>query len=218
MLGIFEEGTYGTSGGDLTQLKDYLIAKALWDPSVDADALVASFLAGYYGEAAAGIKAYMGAMLQGIEQSSYYMHESFDINAPFLTPQLLLTSAAAFVAAHAAVAGGDARFVHRVEEAGMPLMYVVLFRWGEVKAYAKQAGVAWPYNATLRPQFDEFKRRYQHLAMSKLDERGRNITWMEQALFPNATAGAPPPSPSAIDVSSTVAWWKRGVGTLHWPR
>ena len=41
----------------------------------------------------------------------------------------------------------------------MPLMYVVLFRWGEVKAYAKQAGVAWPYNATLRPQFDEFKRQ-----------------------------------------------------------
>ena len=64
----------------------------------------------------------------------------------------------------------------------MPVMYVILFRWGEVQAHATKAGVAWPYNATKRPQFDGFKRRYTALGMTRLDEPGHDIAWMEAQL------------------------------------
>lgn len=211
--GLFEEGTYGTSGGDLVQLKDYVMAKALWDPAVDAEALMSNFIEGYYGAAAEPIEAYMAAMVQGISDASYYMHESFNIDAPFLTPALLLTSATAFGTARSAVAKGDVRFVHRVEEAAMPVMYVVLFRWDEVKAHAGTAGVPWPYNATMRPQFEEFKRCYARLGIIRLDEGGHNITWMEQQLFPSST---PLPLPPTVEENSKRAVPR--IGSLHWPR
>ena len=145
--------------------------------------MIGGFLSGYYGAAAAQVKAYMDAMVAGIENASYYMHESFDVTAPFLSPPLLLQAAHSFANASEAVAAGDVRFIRRVEQAGMPVMYVVLFRWEEVKAFATQAGVGWPYNATKRPQFDEFKRRYVSIGAKELDEAGHTIDWMETALF-----------------------------------
>lgn len=112
--------------GDLAQLKDYVMARALWDPSMDADRLIDEFLAGYYAAAAPFVRAYMNTMVQGIEESGYYMHESFDVDAPFLRPAPLLESALAFRNASAAVAADDERFGRRVDEAGMPVMYVAL--------------------------------------------------------------------------------------------
>jgi len=203
--GVFEEGTYSTSGGDLVQLKDYLLAKALWDPTVDADDLTSAFLAGYYGDAAGFVGAYMDAMVAGIEQAQYYMHEAFDIDAPFLTPAVLLMSAQAFANASAAVASADVRFVRRVEQAAMAVMYIALFRWDELQAYATKAAVDWPYNTTKRPQFDEFKRVYESVGITKLDEAGHTIDWMESQLFPSAAGLQEEPRLKRI-VSSSLHW------------
>ena len=146
----------------------------------------------------------MAAMTDAINATAYYMHESFDVDAPFLTPPALLKGAAAFAAAQAAVAGKDGRFARRVEEAGMPVMYVVLFRWAEVQAAATNAGTAWPYNASKSDQFAEFARRFAALNMTQLDEGRHDINWMKSQLFPGAT-GAAARSP-------------KNVGSLHWPR
>ena len=194
-----------TCAGDLVQLKDFVIAKALWDPTVDADALITDFLAGYYGDAAPFIRTYMDAMVAGIDNVTYYMHESFDINAPFLSPPLLLKGAHSFANGSKAVSAADVRFVRRVEQAAMPVMYVVLFRWDELKAYAASVAVEWPYNATKRPQFDEFKRRYQAIDATRLDEGGHTIDWMEKALFGSA------------DVPSARAAAGLRVPSTHWP-
>ena len=43
---IFAEGSYGTSGGDMDALKDYLIGRLLWDPSLEPQALIDEFLLG----------------------------------------------------------------------------------------------------------------------------------------------------------------------------
>ena len=192
------------------QLKDYVMAQALWDPTVSSDQLISDFVTGYYGSKAAPfLQTYMDAMVAGIDNSSYYMHESFDITAPFLTPTLLLEAAWSF--ANASKVADDVRFLQRVEQAAMPVMYVVLFRWDEVQSFATKAAIAWPYNTTKRPEFDEFKRRYQAIGMNKLDEGGHDIDWMEKALFPSASdawnSKAPTPSRDApVRVSST-----------HWP-
>ena len=183
------------------------MAQALWDPTADSDELISDFLQGYYGSKAAPfLQTYMDAMVAGIDNSSYYMRENFDVTAPFLTPTLLLKAAGSF--ANASNVAGDVRFLRRVEQAAMPIMYVVLFRWDEVQAVATKAAIAWPYNTTKRPQFDEFKRRYQAAGITKLDERRRDIDWMEKALFPSAM-DAPPEArlPSHVRVSSA-----------HWPQ
>ena len=54
--------------------------------------------------------------------------------------------------------------------------------WEEVRAHANQTGATWPYNASLAAQFNEFKRRYVALGMSRLDVYGHDVDWMASQL------------------------------------
>ncbi|GAG20695.1 unnamed protein product, partial [marine sediment metagenome] len=57
--GVFEEGNPAVTGGEFLELRSYLIAKALWNPSIDTDEVINDFLAGYYGPAASLVKKYI---------------------------------------------------------------------------------------------------------------------------------------------------------------
>ncbi len=63
--GVFEEGPgMGPGDGtDLEELKDYVMAEKLWDPSLDHEVLISEFLSGYYGSAAPFIRLYMDTMV-----------------------------------------------------------------------------------------------------------------------------------------------------------
>jgi len=50
--GIYEESCYFTKGGELAELRAYLLARTLWDPSTDTDQTIDEFLNGYYAAAA----------------------------------------------------------------------------------------------------------------------------------------------------------------------
>jgi hypothetical protein len=52
VTGIYEEANYFSRGGELAELRTYIIAKTLWDPEYDTEKAIAEFLAGYYGPAA----------------------------------------------------------------------------------------------------------------------------------------------------------------------
>ena len=67
--------------------------------------------------------------------------------------------------------------------------------------------MAWPYNASQRAQFGEFRRRYEMLGITRLDEGGHDVAWMEAQLFSSAVEGSDRGrAPRAV------------VGSLHWPR
>lgn len=68
VTGIFEQGT-GYTHGDLAELKSYLLAKALWDPQVDAVAVQADFLAHYYGKAAEDVSDYLKALHAAVAET-----------------------------------------------------------------------------------------------------------------------------------------------------
>ena len=46
------EQTNTSPGHEFSELKSYLLARVLWNPDADADAVIDEFLAGYYGAAA----------------------------------------------------------------------------------------------------------------------------------------------------------------------
>ncbi|MDO5553250.1 MAG: DUF4838 domain-containing protein [Planctomycetia bacterium] len=48
VIGLFEQGDYGTESGDFTQLRNWVMSKLLWDPSLDQRELMKEFIAGYY--------------------------------------------------------------------------------------------------------------------------------------------------------------------------
>ena len=47
-IGLFEQGDYHLNTGDFVQLRGWVIAKLLWNPSLDQRALMEEFIAGYY--------------------------------------------------------------------------------------------------------------------------------------------------------------------------
>jgi hypothetical protein len=54
---MFQQGS-GNSWSDISDLKQYLIAKLLWNPEINVDSLVTHFIDNYYGEAAPYIRQY----------------------------------------------------------------------------------------------------------------------------------------------------------------
>merc|ERR1712217_931407 len=116
----------------------------------------------------------MDIMHGSIGETNYYMHESFDVNAAFLTPIALLESARAFNLARNASSG---RCLQRVELASMPLQYVGLMRWDELRTFTKGRSIAWPFLSTKQDQFDMFSQLYTTAGVSHLNEGGRNLSW-----------------------------------------
>jgi len=60
VVSVFEQGDkWSEKGGDLVQLRAWLIAHLLWNPKLNANKLIYKFLRGYYGNAAPYIKKYI---------------------------------------------------------------------------------------------------------------------------------------------------------------
>ena len=49
----FAEMDISGPGGDMSELNAFLLSKLLWNPDVDTDAAIGSFLRGFYGTRAA---------------------------------------------------------------------------------------------------------------------------------------------------------------------
>ncbi len=58
-IGVMEEGSYDVPGGDFAELKAYLLAKLMWNPDADAEAIIDEFIHAYYGKAAPRMKEYL---------------------------------------------------------------------------------------------------------------------------------------------------------------
>ncbi len=58
-IGVMEEGSYDVPGGDFAELKAYLLAKLMWNPDADAQAIIDEFISHYYGKAAPAMKEYL---------------------------------------------------------------------------------------------------------------------------------------------------------------
>jgi|GEM_PF-1267170 len=57
--GMFMQGNGNSPGGDMAELKTWLIARLLWNPSLKAGAVRAEFLEGYYHAASDAVQDYM---------------------------------------------------------------------------------------------------------------------------------------------------------------
>lgn len=66
----YPEGETESNGGEMSELKTYIITKLLWDPSLDENVLIAEFLEGYYGAAAGAMQDYLDAFADAAAPSS----------------------------------------------------------------------------------------------------------------------------------------------------
>jgi len=121
---MFEQGS-GGNWSDLSELKQYLLAKLLWDSKVNVDSLAHNFIHKYYGNAAKYIQAYYDLMNTEIVKNA--AQERLDIYGfpmdytdSYLSPTLMLTYMDLMNKAEAAVEG-DLAYLDRVKRARLPV-------------------------------------------------------------------------------------------------
>ena len=164
-------------------LKDYVMGRMLLDPALDPAELIGTFVRAYYGAAAQSVRTYMQIFHNSTVATAYYMHESFDEHAPFLTPTALLESRAALQTGLVAVRGE--RFEPRVRAVLLAVQYVALLRWNELVEYARQHGIAWPFSPLQRAEFDVFNETAASESVLAISEGGCNLACFEKRVFPS---------------------------------
>lgn len=126
---MFQQGS-GHSWSDLSDLKQYLIAKLLWNPDLNADSVVNHFMGNYYGKAAPFVRQYFDLMHQNLEKVKetqnldIYGFPVFYYKA-FLTPDLLLTYQSLMDEAEKAVSD-DQTILKRVLRTRIPADFAFL--------------------------------------------------------------------------------------------
>ena len=74
VIGFFEQGDYQCETGDFVQLRNWVVSKLLWDPSLDQDELRDEFIAGYYAPELVPIyRDYFNALSDAIDNKNYYL-------------------------------------------------------------------------------------------------------------------------------------------------
>ena len=168
-------------------------------PALDPGALITQFLTTYFGQAGVHIRRYMDLLHESAAAVKYFMHEGIPPDASFLTPTVVLEAEAAFVEAEAAVAA-SAMLLARVQKARMPIDFVMLERWAELRGAAIQAGTAWPLAATQAEAFQSFVDVAAASGVTRIRESGCSSIvpcLQEEILLAPYPLPAPRPSPKA---------------------
>ncbi len=135
-VGLFEQGDAGSSCGEFVELRAWLLAHLMWEPSRDANALIDEFLSGYYGPAAWPLRRYMDRMTDALSRSGANVHCFAHDTSAWLELGDLNEATALFGEAEKAVAG-DPALSTRVRRARLPLDYAWLNRYSGLKCLAR---------------------------------------------------------------------------------
>lgn len=89
--GLFVQG-YADVPGDLYELRQYLLAKIIWDTNTDVEAVTNDFLNGFYGDAAPFVKKYIDLLIQNQEKNDRYLDiytNPIESRNTFLSPEAM---------------------------------------------------------------------------------------------------------------------------------
>ncbi len=146
--GYFAEAAWNTPAADFANLRHWLIARLLWNPEEDVEALLVDFTDGYYGPAGAKLRAYIDLSEAAAARAGLRLTEKLPVGAADF--DLAFVEAADRLLEEAAALVAGTEFEARVREARMPLDYLVLARRAEYAAEAAAAGSGWQVDAGAR--------------------------------------------------------------------
>ena len=135
--------------GEFSALRGYLLAKCMWDPTVDPQAVIREFCEGYYGPAAKPILTYIEEVHDAMEAAGGALSifgGPLDAKASWMDEAHFNRYNALGEEALAAAAA-DATLLHRVKTAVMPIWYAgIVLGYGDrqtrldrISAFAAQA-------------------------------------------------------------------------------
>lgn len=142
--GVMLEGAY-QGPGDQDELKSWVAAKLMWNPSLDENMLAEDFIRGHYGKAAPALEEYQQLLIRMRVQHQQEMASPKDgirypMDAPFITKEFIAAAKKQFGEARS-LAKGDDRLTRSVERAELPVLYVQCVRGPEFTAPENYADV-----------------------------------------------------------------------------
>lgn len=154
VVGLFYEGDYAPGGGgEMAELKAWLMAKLMWDPSKPAKPLITEYLEAVYGPAAPMMQKWLDVLHSAPRQDKTMRVRIYDSpNSPYLSDATLDQGITLFNEA-AKAAAGDPVAADEVARARMALDYVLYRRRG---AEYTPAGASEPVRATLGAAIKRF--------------------------------------------------------------
>lgn len=133
--GMFAQGNR-ERGGELCELRAWLLSRLEWDPSYEVEKGIDEFLSGFYGKAAGPIRVYLDLMHDTLEESGAALRifeGPREARETYLTEPLVSRYRELFDDAERAVAT-EPETLLRVREARLPLMYAqVQLGYGEAE-------------------------------------------------------------------------------------
>ncbi len=179
--GLFEQGAYQSYGSEMAELRAWVLAKLLWDPTRDSQALIDEFIAGYYGAAGPSIKNYLNITHDAVEAAGDWLGCFSQHTAKFLSFETLSKGWKQLKAAEAAVADNpDVRF--RVQVAQLPVMYVFMLRWDELRKACQDAGAEWPMPESVQTCYEQFRQIADKDNVTRLSEGQAGFAPLEKAI------------------------------------
>ncbi len=143
--GIYEEACYFTESSELAELRTWVMAKTLWDPSYDTQKAIDEFCTGYYGPAGEAIREYVALITDQVKgHPKRHMHIWSKPTEPYLNDAMIAEAVTLFDRAERAVRDNPA-LLHRVRVARMPVQYTRI-----AKADGDVGGLIDAFEATAR--------------------------------------------------------------------
>ena len=158
-------------GGEMAELRAWVLAKLYWNPSLDAEALIDEFLNGYYGAAGRHIRAYLDVIHDSIEKTGESMGMMAPPTAEFLSLEVLCEGYRLLQQAEAAAAVEGEDVCLRVQVAQMGVLYTFLVRWDELWYTAQQEGIPWPLESKLEDTYARFMSIKSKGGVTRLSEQ-----------------------------------------------
>ncbi len=158
--GIFEQGAYQSWGSEMMELRAWVQARLLWNPTLDDAKLIDEFLDGYYGPAAPHIRAYLNVLHDAMQARMQPLGCFEEPDRAFMASATLMEAWGHLKRAEAAVPKEDKALRQRVETAEMPMLYAFLMKWHprDPKWQKKPETEPWAPEMTPRAVYDRFMR------------------------------------------------------------
>ncbi len=171
--GVLSEGNF-SYGGDVNMgdLKNYLLAKLLWNPSLCVDELVEEYIFGVFGKGAPHILAYVQKMEKAVTGTHTHLYDGS--NAEYITPTLIEECDELFNLA--LEAEDDLQIKRRIEREKLAITYLK---------------TVWIEDDELRAQAaDELYEKLKAHKVTEIRERTDlrdGIRWIKENRFANLT-------------------------------
>lgn len=179
--GLFEQGSYNTYGAEMAELRAWVLAKLMWDPSRNEKQLIDEFIEGYYGPAGPAVKSYLNLTHDAVEKSGDWLGCFSELDAKFLSYEVLNKGWSLLKEAET-LAGDDEDLRFRVRVAQLPVMYAVIRKWPQMKKEAREADLEWIFPDTAEKLYSDFKEVASAKKIKRLNEWSEGYGVLEEAV------------------------------------